>query len=174
MTTKPLKVLFLDIDGVLNSSRTAVACKGYPLELDGYHRAMFDDVAVGLIRGLCAKGGVSVVVSSAWRITHHWDAIGRALDLPTMDRTPLLLGTRGDEIQHWLDAHPEVTQYAIVDDDSDMLPSQHFNFVKTDGRNGLMWDDFTKLCAIFGIAAHDCAPTRIREGNTNKLIWEDA
>lgn len=30
------------------------------------------------------------------------------------------------------------------------------------------------LVDIYGIAAHDCAPTRIREGNTNKLIWEDA
>lgn len=72
-------MLFLDIDGVLNSARTCVACKGYPMELDGYHRAMFDEVALGLIRGLCAKGGVSVVVSSAWRITYHWDAIGRAI-----------------------------------------------------------------------------------------------
>ena len=31
---------------------------------------------------------------------------------------------RGMEIQEWLDRHPEVTHYAIVDDNADMLPHQ--------------------------------------------------
>jgi hypothetical protein len=31
---------------------------------------------------------------------------------------------RGEEIKAWLHQHPEVTRYAIVDDDSDMLPEQ--------------------------------------------------
>lgn len=169
-----MKVLFLDIDGVLNSARTCVAFNGYPFEVDGHHRAMFDEVSLGLIRGLCAKGGVSIVVSSAWRTTHNWDLIGRALELPTIDRTPSLPKTRGDEIQHWLDAHPDCKHYAIVDDDPDMLPEQTPYFVQTDGRNGLMWDDFKKLCSLFGINPYDCTPTRIREGNATRLVWDDA
>lgn len=169
-----MKVLFLDIDGVLNSARTCMAFGAYPWEFDERSMGMFDHVAINMIRGLCAKGGVSIVVSSAWRTTHHWDAIGRALDLPTMDRTPSLCGTRGDEIKHWLDAHPECNHYAIVDDDPDMLPEQTPYFVKTDGHNGLMWGDFLKLCSLFGVNPHACAPTRIREGNTAKLVWEDA
>ena len=112
-----MKVLFLDIDGVLNSARTAVAFNGYPHKFTPDHLQMFDTVSVNLIRGLCAKGGVSVVVSSAWRYSHGWDEIGRALELPTMDQTPSLCGTRGDEIADWLRRHPEVEQYAIVDDD---------------------------------------------------------
>ena len=31
---------------------------------------------------------------------------------------------RGEEIKEWLDKHPEVEDYAILDDDSDMLPEQ--------------------------------------------------
>jgi len=169
-----VKVLFLDIDGVLNSARTAVAFRGYPHKFTPDHLGMFDTVAVNLIRGLCAKGGVSVVVSSAWRYSHGWDEIGRALDLPTMDQTPSLCGCRGDEIADWLRRHPEVTQYAIVDDDPDMLPEQSPFFVKTDGFNGLMWGDFEKLCGLFGVATQDCAPDRFRIGSTVKLEWTDA
>ena len=169
-----MKVLFLDIDGVLNSARSCIANHGYPHGFEPDQLAMFDHIAVGLIRGLCAKGGVSVVVSSAWRILHHWDAIGRGLDLPTMDSTPRLVGERGKEIAAWLAAHPEVTQYAIVDDDDDMLPEQRPFFVRTNGMDGLMYADFEKLCSIFGVNVYDCTPQRVRDGNTVKLIWEDA
>lgn len=66
---------------------------------------------------------------------------------PLLDRTPSIhyigegenerRAVRGDEIQAWLDAHPEVTKYAILDDDCDMLPSQLHSFFRTDVAQGL-------------------------------------
>lgn len=44
---------------------------------------------------------------------------------------------RGEEIQDWLDAHPEVEDYAILDDDSDMLPEQFAKFHHSDPWFGL-------------------------------------
>ena len=169
-----MRVLFLDIDGVLNSARSCVANRGYPMNLTPRDLPMFDQLAVAMIRGLCARGGVSVVVSSAWRITHHWDAIGRALDLPTIDRTPSMLGPRGGEIAAWLLAHPEVEDWAIIDDDPDMLPEQLHRFVQTNAREGLSFDNFQRLCGLFGVSVHDCSPQRIRIGNAERLVWEDA
>lgn len=169
-----MKVLFLDIDGVLNSSRTRLAFGAYPWEFDERNMAMFDTVSINMIRGLCAKAGVSVVVSSAWRTTHGWDAIGRELNLPTISQTPSSIKTRGHEIQMWLEDNPGVEQYAIVDDDDDMLEEQRPYFVRTDGDNGLMWGDFKKLCCLFGIKPSDCTPTRIREGGATKLVWEES
>lgn len=168
-----MKVLFLDIDGVLNSERTRVAFKGLPHDLTPEHLAMFDPVGLNMIRGLCARGDVSVVVSSAWRITHDWDAIGRALGLPTMGRTPSLLGCRGDEIAAWLREHPEVDTWAILDDSDDMLPEQRPFFVRTDLYDGIRWRDFERLCTLFGLQPYDCAPSRVRVGNTVRLTWDD-
>ena len=54
-------------------------------------------------------------------------------------------GVRGHEIQEWLDKHPEVTRYAILDDDSDMLPEQMPNFFKTTFQNGLIEDIAKKV-----------------------------
>ena len=44
---------------------------------------------------------------------------------------------RGTEIQMWLDAHPEVDNYVILDDDTDMLDSQYEHFVHISYEKGL-------------------------------------
>lgn len=160
----PLKVLFLDIDGVLNSHRSCMALGGIPSGLEPADLALFDPLALSLLQSLCEVAELSVVVSSSWRICHHWDAIGRALALPTIDATPRLAGCRGDEIAAWLAASPTpVAQYAIVDDDSDMLPDQAAHFVRTEHAEGLSFANLRSLCAIFGVSEYDCFPKRRAE-----------
>lgn len=44
---------------------------------------------------------------------------------------------RGVEIEHYLYEHPEIKNYVILDDDSDMLFSQRKHFVKTDTLRGI-------------------------------------
>jgi len=145
-----MKVLFLDIDGVLNSRRTAVAFGSYPHKLA--HLDRFDHAALGLVRRLC-DAGVSVVLSSSWREEFPHADIGRALDLPIIGGTPVLSGSRGSEIAAWLAAHEDVRTWAIVDDDRDMLDGQRGCFVQTDPDNGLLWGDYLALCAILSVEA---------------------
>jgi hypothetical protein len=152
-----VKVLFLDIDGVLNSTRTCVAFGGYPMELE--HIGAFDQVAIRLLQRFCDSSGVQIVLSSAWRLYNTPDEVGSALGLPIIDRTPYNNGrARGTEIQDWLDAHPEVEAYAIVDDDSDMMTKQLPYFVKTNGHEGMTWECFSKLCEILGNSPYSGEP----------------
>lgn len=167
-----MRVLFLDIDGVLNSHRTVVALNGYPHDVTDAGLAMFDMVAVALLRGLCKAGNLKVVLSSTWRLDPNWREIGPALGLPIIDRTPSLLGPRGKEIAHWLANHVEVTHYAILDDDSDMLPEQMPQFVKTLHEDGLTWQPFVKLCEIFSVSPYDCSEARARPASAVALAWE--
>lgn len=164
-----MRVLFLDIDGVLNSTRTCVAHGGYPMELT--HTEAFDWVAIKLLQRLCDSSGIQVVLSSAWRLTHDHKDVAKAFDLPIIDRTPSLLGCRGDEIQHWLDNHVEVTNYAILDDDPDMLESQEPHFIHTRGSEGMTWADFSRLCQIFGESPFS-GEVRQRNWRETKLAWE--
>lgn len=162
--TAPLRVLFLDIDGVLNSARTCLALGGIPHDLRAEDVARLDPVALSLLRGLCRAAGLSVVVSSTWRITHHWDAIGRALGLPTMGATPRSrTGFRGDEVRAWLADHPEVLDWAILDDDSDFHRDQVARFVRCDGQEGLIWVNFLELCSLFGVDPMDCTERALSE-----------
>lgn len=152
---QPTKVLFLDIDGVLNSERSCLAFQGFPHDFEGRGKAKFDWTAVALIRRLCGETDASIVLSSTWRILHSVHECANGLDLPIFDATPRIAGydgkVRGDEIDAWLNAHPEVTSYAIVDDDSDMLEKQKPFFVQTDFRAGLTLDDYLQLKQLLGV-----------------------
>lgn len=156
-----MRVLFLDIDGVLNSTRTCVALGDFPHDVTPKGLALFDQVALKLIRALCHVGDIQIVLSSSWRIIHDYQELAVKLDLPIIDHTPNRWDpgqVRGHEIQAWLDEHPEVEKYVIVDDDSDMLEEQKASFVKTFHEDGLTWAPFCKLCDLFGVNPHDCHP----------------
>lgn len=147
-----MKVLFLDIDGVLNSTRSAVAFCGYPHSLMPDQLAMFDHVALALVRRITSQG-VSVVMSTSWRHQFNSMEFADALRLPVIDVTPILRGPRGKEIAAWLKVRDDVSHWAIVDDDSDMLPEQMPRFVKTDHSVGMSLKNYEDLCRILEIEA---------------------
>src|SRR4051812_30542863 len=112
-----LRIIFLDIDGVLNSRKTVERWRG----CIGIDRVLAERFA-----RLQQATGVGVVLSSTWRLSRNWRAnMRRNGVVGIIDRTPdLRARTRGEEIQAWLDVHPEVQLYAILDDARDMLPHQ--------------------------------------------------
>lgn len=165
-----MKVVFLDIDGVLNSHRTCIAFNGYPHDLTAADLGMFDLVALGLIRNIVETARAKIVLSSSWRLTHHWAAVGTALDLPIIDETPRLTGPRGAEIAWWLGRHPEVETFAIIDDDADMLDGQLSCFVHTSGFDGFTWANAERLSSILGVSVYDATSSRMRIASST-LDW---
>lgn len=137
-TPKKMKVIFLDIDGVLN-----VMFPGR----DNYGR-LFHPEFVDNLRWIIDETGAKIVMSSTWRFAglekmkQMWidrNLPGELIDI-TIDCVQLVddgraefydLVERGHEIQQWLDEHPEVENYVILDDDNDFLTSQRGNFVRT-------------------------------------------
>lgn len=116
-----MRVIFLDIDGVLNAHHnTAERWRGF-IGIDQRH--------VKLFLKLIERTGAKVVLSSTWRRDDDWletmDVNGLHKEL-FIGRTDRLGVARGIEIQKYLNEHPEITQYAILDDDSDMLEGQRF------------------------------------------------
>lgn len=123
-----MKVLFLDIDGVVNGADTHTLVDNlWPI----------DRYMAFLVGKIVLDTGCKVVLSSSWR--HHPDGVEVASKriTPIHDITGNGGKVRGDEIKEWLDAHPEVTEYAIVDDDSDMLEEQKPNFFQTSWSTGI-------------------------------------
>jgi hypothetical protein len=112
-----VNVIFLDIDGVLNTSKTVERWRGC---------VGIDQVLAQRFLRLQQATRAGVVLSSTWRLSRNWKAnMRRNGVMGITDRTPDLRDrTRGEEIQAWLDAHAEVQLYAILDDACDMLPHQ--------------------------------------------------
>ena len=144
------RVIFMDVDGVLNSMRTVYANGGYPRSLDDVDQ--FDVHSLALIRKFCAAAGADIVLSSSWRNWNTPEACAQAMCLPIVDKTPHIKGvTRGDEIEAWLQAHADVTEYAIIDDGDGMLDYQRCRFVRTRTEEGFGFGDYCRLCELFGI-----------------------
>lgn len=114
-----MRVLFLDIDGVVNSEEYArERAKGGMLD--------FDPKLVAKVNEIIDRTGCAVVLSSTWRLSEDLREQVRSGVCHFIDVTADFPGKpRGIEVAHWLAQHPEVRQYAILDDDSDFMPGQH-------------------------------------------------
>src|SRR5690349_14591750 len=98
-----MKIIFLDIDGVLNSARTAIVNGGYPRNFSDRDMTMFDPVAIKFFQKLSKDNNdIKFVLSSTWRKDLGYQATAVALHLPIICQTPdLKHGVRGDEVKSW-------------------------------------------------------------------------
>jgi hypothetical protein len=134
-----MRILFLDIDGVLNHDVDAEVDHGLLLRVHGQMRHFRrDDVkkrlkwllpeAVARVNRILDVSGAKLVISSTWREHNTRDELqmlleARGLTHKIFGMTPVLPKPapgkeveRGVEIDAWLKMHPEVTSYAILDD----------------------------------------------------------
>ncbi len=133
-----MKVLFLDIDGVLNN----------------FHQrnfgTTFSKPACDNLSDILAKvPDLKIVISSAWRtwgLKYMQDTLkqngidgSRAVGVTGKEN-----GCRGYQIQCWLDRNPGVTHMAIVDDESDMDKLMN-KLVKTNSFVGLTATDADRI-----------------------------
>lgn len=155
-----MKVLFLDIDGVLNSIAwyEARSVKLFePPTLMERHLHELDPHACELLHRFCATTGVVVVVSSTWRKIVPLPQIATLLsratpkfegreELRIIGATPDLGKHRGFEINAWLKSCP-VESFAIVDDDSDMAMHKG-RLIQTKHETGLTQEHLPMLAEM--------------------------
>ncbi len=163
------KVIFLDIDGVLNTERQHDRCVEDGISpVDGFGFA-FDPEAVANLKSIVENTGADIVISSSWKLwgldamQRMWtrrDLPGEVIDItPNTESDEMLLSIdldymdipaiKGREIKEWLTTDGyEVTHYAILDDLPDMLPEQESHFVQTDPRIGITKEDANQVIEI--------------------------
>lgn len=163
-----MKVIFLDVDGVLNCDDTEETINGW---------VFVDDDKIKLLRHIIDKTGAKVVLDSTWRQGYYgitqkrpedksdWGEIEYealkercakyGVDFYGYTRWPDSMD-RGTEIYEWIRDHVEnhddedpLVGWVIIDD-IDLRISERFpnNFVHTNGRFGLMPRDADKAIAI--------------------------
>jgi hypothetical protein len=152
-----MKIIFLDVDGVLVTPRSHRASPGQEKNQGGL-MGYFDPIAIGLLRRLCEITGAKVVLTSAWRYNygpmeiqtlflnlgfpkHHWHP---------MTFVPDIRGgaIRGEEVAAWLQENPGVVRYVLIDDSHDYLLDQLVNWVCPDNNEGFLLRDYEKALQI--------------------------
>ena len=163
-----MKVLFLDIDGVLNSIDN-MSVQGNLWHINNENKSrddfghLFDERCCRWLKYIVEKTQCKIVISSTWRMSGlktmrlMWDIRDLAGDI--IDITPTTVSQytinlyantsntadRGYEIQEWLDIN-KPNRYCIVDDNNDML--SHQIFVRTDGQIGLNYQTANKIVSF--------------------------
>lgn len=174
-----MKIIFLDVDGVLNSVRSMIAYHDeYHTLLENRFAYSYDDpkhslfnhidpVAIRLLNRVTDETGAKYVISSTHRkhIPYGPDGVrdilrmkqyfsGFGLTGEVIGYTPdSNSGFRGNEIAYWLEhsCTEEVTHYAIVDDSSDMTEYQKdHHFVHTSCDEGFTLENYKELRYILG------------------------
>ncbi len=151
-----LRVIFIDVDEVLNTLTSAfLVNKGiYPPDVE-YGTSTMDHGCVQLFRALCKETKSMFVLSSTWRKNKNKDFIKTLEWCGFTDwkeyylgDTPILDTIRGEEIKSFLTDHPNIKNYVIIDDNSDMLDEQLPHFVKVNGDIGFTVYDYIKAVSI--------------------------
>jgi hypothetical protein len=127
-----MKIIFLDIDGVVVNRRSLTELRNLPRGMEGRPSVPYaaaKECIEPLNAIFDAHPDARLVISSTWRLDNNprklkqiFDAWGiRVPMLSPMWKTPRLPGdARGKEIQAWLDEYGQPESFVILDDDSDM------------------------------------------------------
>lgn len=140
-----MKVIFLDIDGVLNSRR-------YDARRDRDALTNIDETRLPLVRKIVDATGAKIVLSSSWRLDWEIDpALCREdgvyinekfakYGLKIYGKTPYLgiCAERREEVKKWIaDCTEELENFVIIDDYRFGWGELADNFVKTNPNFGL-------------------------------------
>jgi len=119
--TGSIKIIFLDIDDVLNTLPTRERGE------------LFDSVNIAALNKVLDSTSSMIVLTTSWRLSasvEEWEDILVSAGIRAQG---LVLGvtpwfddaTRGEEIATWLEQAPfDIADYAILDDRTDMEPCQ--------------------------------------------------
>jgi len=152
-----IKVIFLDIDGVLNFN----GCRD---KIGGLY--FVNNNRIKLLKKIIDATGAKIVLSSTWRIgwfdrdysIHSRNAEDftklenklKEYDITFISRTPRLAsGYRGEEIKTWIDnwKGEPVESFIIIDDDADMKPFMN-RLVQTSFNKGLQQKNVDKAILL--------------------------
>ena len=155
------KVIFLDVDGVLNNGlevdihETAL--------LDGEYYGLYSPRCINKLNDLIKATDARVVLSSTWRLGISLDqaktllkgmgVLGEVIGMT--EYLPESYTCRGNEINKWITDNKDEFDYrgyVILDDDSDMLLWQKDNYVNCDPEIGMTDRTVARAVAILNNA----------------------
>lgn len=153
-------ILFLDFDGTMIPTLFSAFYKqlnrvNQDIRPEDGYGEFFAPHCVASLADMTRAQYFDIVITSRWkldmrlgRLQQMWKARGYPGNV--LDVTPDLPGSRGEEIQAWLNQHP-VDSYVILDDmgPSMFLPEQRARLVMCDQTVGLTPAQAEEVLALF-------------------------
>jgi len=143
------RIIFLDVDGVLNNGSWAMEM--YDKGIRTYRDDILYEPALERLKRIVDATDAQIVVSSSWRqIPTAYKHLQEWLEMYGMkvaDITPYVGGCRGDDITAWFNRNPGEWSYVILDDEDDM-DGHMDHLVQTDFDVGLIDEDCERAISL--------------------------
>lgn len=143
-----MRVLFLDVDGVLNRT-------GYqPVESFGL-RSWIEPELASRLSIVLARTDARIVMSSDWRVGRTLERIGEELNAagitaPVLGKTPELGGPRWREIETWMVENAVAREQVVIVDDGFSMGPLDDRFVRVSPLAGLGDGACAGIVRLFG------------------------
>lgn len=152
------KIIFLDIDGVVNNNRNIFTASNMPYA-GGCAPEDLDVTGVRIINKIARLTGAAVVLMSSWAIGCDMEKLrdlSNKIGINFYSFVPDHLHypgqTRASMVQIWLEVNPEVTHYAIVDDEPGSHEEIHAeHLVLIDEDNGICANDIDRIGELLDV-----------------------
>ena len=151
-----MNIVFLDIDGVLNSINNLIRVYNETHKPHSGYSYPFDYNCLENLRELVIKSGSYIVITSTWRKSKEGiKKIFEVLSMYQLDQfvigvTPNLGLSRGEEIKKYLSYIETNVNFVILDDDNDMGDLSQY-LVKTNIINGLTKENVEQALNILKV-----------------------
>lgn len=164
-----MRVIFLDIDGVVNTLQIYKEPPAHVPEdqlrfVEGYYadicspsqKRVSNLQAVMVLDKICHEFDLKIVISSTWRLGHYEETIealrkaGLSEDIEIIGYTPNSpTHFRGGEINSFLSTHKEIDDYIIFDDDDYDLYLHKDHLFKIDTFVGITFRTYMEVSSYF-------------------------
>jgi hypothetical protein len=145
-----MKIIFLDIDGVLNGHEWFPGSQSTGIKkesVDQLNRILKDTEAKLVIssawrylihNGAMNKRGFEIMLRTHGLIVHEvYDVTIKDEDTPGYNKDDMSQWIRGEQIKIWLQKHPEIETFVVLDDIEIKIPEIEGRFIKTKEKIGL-------------------------------------
>ncbi len=151
-----MKVIFLDIDGVLNSEEWDKHVQSFTYGARFNSCYLLSQEMILLLQNVVYQTNADIVLTSSWRTNERaMDALRKQLSLyhlPVRDTTLYsTYNTRADDVNEWLRDNPSVHSYVIVDDYDDGFTQDKTlstHFVQTTYARGLTFEKAAEMIEV--------------------------
>jgi hypothetical protein len=143
-----MKVIFLDIDGVLNSHISFKLGRTTPASGLTPGRDQFDPRPCGYLAAVQRITKCEIVMSTTWRHIAYLEQFQQWLGahgMTVLDCCPSEPTPKPAAIYRWLGEHPGVTKYAVIDDEPRNVEPFKDRGLRTNPEWGLTKGDARKI-----------------------------
>jgi hypothetical protein len=161
------KIVFLDFDGVLLPDPDARTQAERGLTQSNYlTKVLFNPTCVANLNSLLHATHAEIVLSTSWASGHSLSELSNCLLRNGIDPTAIFeyddpgegnwmtpratTFNRGEEIQHWLEQHPEISTWVALDDNPSILYLKT-NYVRTHPSRGFDKSSLNKAQTILSV-----------------------